>query len=103
MDNIKLGDSLDEAKATICGARQDSYGSPENSFSIIAAFWFTYLRNRDSKVTSFGPLTAKDVSNMMILFKVARCLGQKPHRDNYIDIQGYAAISADRLMGGEYD
>ena len=35
---------------------------------------------------------------MMALFKMARMLGQKPARDNYIDSAGYLAIAADRLI-----
>jgi hypothetical protein len=89
---IQLGQSLDEAKQIICGDRQDSYGNPEDSFSQIASLWTAYLGR---------VILPSDVAHMMILFKVARCLGQKITRDNYIDIQGYAAIAADRLMGGD--
>lgn len=91
-----LGVSLLEAKKIITGERQDQYGNPEDSFATIAEFWTTYLKSR--KVDNGAPVTALDAANMMILFKMARCLGQSPKRDNYIDIQGYAAICADRLM-----
>ena len=87
-----LGSSLDEAKKIILGERQDSYGNPEDSFAMIAMYWETYLGTNYS-----GSLSAKDVAHMMMLFKIARCSGQKPCRDNYVDIQGYAAIAADRL------
>ena len=97
---MDAGSSLSEAYKVINGDRQDSYGSPENSFEIIADFWRAYLRQRskaeDGKVT----LSALDVAHMMALFKIARMLGQSPHRDNYIDAQGYLAIAADRLMPG---
>jgi hypothetical protein len=89
---ISLGASLDEAKTVICGERQDQYGNPEDSFALIADYWGTYL-NLES-------LSSMDVAHMMMLFKIARCQGQKPKRDNYVDLQGYAAIAADRLMGG---
>ena len=107
--SLKLGDCLAEAKATICGERQDQYGNPEDSFALVAKYWSTYLIEVQKKVLiahGFDPaeyklvdlLTSLDVDHMMILFKVARCQGQKPKRDNYVDICGYAAIAADRLM-----
>jgi len=91
----QLGDCLDEAKKTICGERQDVYGSPEDSFAIIAQYWSTYLANRQMDLDA--PLDSKDVAHMMVLFKMARVQGQKEHRDSYVDICGYAAIAADRL------
>ena len=91
----QLGDCLDEAKKTICGERQDVYGSPEDSFAIIAQYWNTYL-TKGSRIIK-GPLDAKDVAHMMVLFKMARVQGQRPSRDNYVDLCGYAAIAADRL------
>lgn len=80
-------DALDEARAIICGARQDAYGAPENNFERIAFLWNGYL-DIDKLLTS------KDVAAMMILLKVARGIEK---RDNWIDIIGYAAIGADRL------
>ena len=90
-----LGDCLDEAKRTICGERQDVYGSPEDSFAIIAEYWSTYLKNRVTDLDA--PLNSKDIAHMMILFKMARVQGQAPSRDSYVDICGYAGIAADRL------
>lgn len=87
---------LNEANQIINGERQDTYGAPENSFTTIAGFWNVYLDNREP-----GPLTAIDTAHMMTLFKMARCLGQKPHRDNYVDAAGYLAIAADRLLPKE--
>ena len=60
---------------------------------MIAQYWAVYLEDMKR-----GPLKAKDVAHMMMLFKLARCSGQVSKRDNYIDIQGYAAIVADRLI-----
>lgn len=88
-DSTPLGACLDEAKSTICGDRQDAYGSPEDSFKIIAGYWSTYLGREIS------PL---DVAHLMTLFKVARMQGQRPHRDNYVDACGYLGIAADRLL-----
>jgi len=107
-----LGDSLMEAHKTITGDRQDSYGAPENSFQLIANYWSTYLGHLEETLindmnldptTYLGlpPLKAKDVAHMMLLLKTDRCSGQASCRDNYIDIQGYAAIAADVLLNQE--
>jgi hypothetical protein len=95
VDNNYLGSCLDEAKSIITGERQDSYGNPEDSFSLIAEYWSTYLRKEYN--SDHHHLNVKDVAHMMMLFKIARCSGQCSKRDNYIDIAGYASIAADRL------
>lgn len=92
-------DALTEAGNIINGERQDSYGNPEDSFSIIAGYWTIYLEARCRGFIVNEPIVRPvDVANMMILFKQARKLGQKPCRDNYIDSIGYEAIAADRLI-----
>ena len=94
---IKLGDSLIKAHSIINGERQDSYGNPEDSFRYIAEYWTAYMRAQGLFCGS-AKVNALDVAHMMMLFKLARCSGQQSKRDNYIDIQGYAAIAADRLV-----
>ena len=90
---------LETANNIINGERQDQYGAPEDSFRIIANYWKTFLNERFSSQISLDiSLTPIDVANMMILFKQARKLGQKPAIDNYIDSVGYEAIAADRLV-----
>ena len=42
----KRGSVLQEAINTINGERQDVYGSPESSFSLIAKYWRTYLQHK---------------------------------------------------------
>ena len=84
----KRGAVLKKALRTINGARQDVYGKPEDSFAIIGDFWGTYLG-----IT----ITARQVAEMMILFKVARMKGQKPCEDSYTDCAGYCGIAADML------
>lgn len=77
---------LNDALATITGGRQDSYGNPEDSFTVIADFWTTYWTARNVDM-----FTAEDVANMMILMKTARQI-HAPKRDNYVDIAGYAGL-----------
>jgi len=89
--------TLQKADECIHGERQDMYGSPEDSFQLIADYWKHYL-------TALLPvrvdLTAQDVAVMMALFKIARMSGQKFSADNAVDACGYLAIYNDRLKGG---
>ena len=88
------GAVLHEAINTINGERQDVYGSPEDSFSIIADYWTTYLGDQMT-----DRITAGDVALMMTLFKIAREANQHK-RDNIIDAAGYLGIYAD-MQGAE--
>jgi hypothetical protein len=79
-------DILEEAAEVISGARQEEYGSPEDSFQKIADFWSTHLGH---------PVSAQDVAMMMVLLKVARVpKGKEASRDTLVDIAGYAAIGS---------
>lgn len=108
----ELGTLCDEAKQIITGDRQDQYGNPEDCFELIGTFWSGYLHEIlktvlakhkfDVNVYAIPELLGpKEVSELMILFKLARCLGQKPSRDNYRDICGYADICANKFIGDE--
>jgi hypothetical protein len=77
---------LDEAKAIVCGDRDQQYGKPEDSFYVIAKLWSVYMMSR---------LDERDVAMMMILLKVARDVSGESKRDNLIDIVGYAACAAE--------
>ena len=85
---MNLGDCCDKAKAVITGERQDSYGSPEDSFYQISLYWSAYLSAKVHDI-QLEPL---DVAHMMALFKIARMQGQKPKIDNYVDAIGYLDI-----------
>jgi hypothetical protein len=87
-----IGETLKRADEIINGERQDDYGSPEDSFGIIAAFWELHLNYRKP-----GSLRADDIAIMMSLFKHARMYGQKWAKDNAVDACGYLAILNDRL------
>ena len=84
---------LFEADQIINGERQKQYGSPEDSFQIIADFWNVYLKHKKT-----SEITPGNVAEMMSLFKHARMLGQETKRDNYADAIGYLAIRADRIQ-----
>lgn len=74
---------LADAHKVITGPRQEDYGTPSESFNRIATFWSAYLG-----IT----VTPHDVINLMILLKVSRARNGF-HRDSYLDIIGYAALS----------
>lgn len=86
---------LKEALNCVNGEREKQYGNPENNFSRIADLWSVYLTSlfEDEKIViDIDPI---DVAKMMILFKIARSLGDEDKLDNYVDIIGYAACGAE--------
>nr|DAG79835.1 MAG TPA: hypothetical protein [Caudoviricetes sp.] len=82
---------LRTANRHVVGDRDETYGSPEESFGLIAELWSAYL---DLQIT---PVT---VAALMSLFKIARMRG-KPHIDNFIDLAGYAACGGELLGEAE--
>ena len=79
-------ETLDKAKACVCGQRENEYGSPEDNFTAIAGFWSVY------KGVEF---TANDVAMMMALLKIARIRTGTATDDSYVDLAGYAACGAE--------
>lgn len=76
---------LQKTAATVA-ERGACYGESEGSLKKIASYWRLYLN-------SGFTLTAYDVAMMMLLLKVARAQASPSHRDNYIDMAGYAALA----------
>lgn len=72
-------ETLDKAKACVCGQRENEYGSPEDNFTAIAGFWSVY----------------NDVAMMMALLKIARIRTGTATDDSYVDLAGYAACGAE--------
>lgn len=81
---------LETARKTVCGEREQDYGSPENSFQRIAEFWGTYLNQQ---------ITPVDVAAMMALLKLARVAEGHGKADNWVDLAGYAACGAEIESG----
>ena len=92
---MNRGNILKKAQETINGNRQDSYGNPEDSFSIIAEYWTTYLQAQKVITNSEIKINKKEVAVMMTLLKIARTSGQKYSEDNYCDGIGYLALADD--------
>ena len=72
------------------------YGCPKDNFENISSLWNAYINNKYKYVfaSKYGiELEPKDVSMMMILFKI--CREQFAHkRDNLVDIAGYTKMAA---------
>lgn len=77
---------LKEAEKCVCGQREQDYGTPENNFATIAAFWSTYKGVR---------FTAHDVAMMMALLKVARIKNGGGTGDSYVDGCGYLSCAGE--------
>lgn len=89
---------LDIARQIVCADRNDTYGSAEDNFGIIAELWKPYLKGRGIAADN---LTSMDVAILMIQLKVARVATGKFKLDNFIDICGYAACGGE--CGGRHD
>ena len=84
---------LEKATQCVCGERDIDYGTPENSFSIIANLWNSYLSGT-FKGRSIHVVTEKDVSIMMALLKIAR-IAKSDNIDSFVDLAGYAACAGE--------
>lgn len=94
-ENIKNGREqvLDEARVCVCGHRKDDYGSPEDSFGVIAKFWNIYLTGKPGRADP--RIDAQDVAMMMGLLKVARIATGTGTHDSFVDLAGYAACGGE--------
>lgn len=77
---------LETAEKYVCNDRNNQYGSPEDSFKVIADLWAGYLGTK---------ITAKDVAAMMVLLKMARVRTGAGKADNWIDAAGYCACGGE--------
>lgn len=78
---------LKEANAIIYGDREKTYGHPAKNLNTIAVTWNAYMMAKLER-----DITPKDVAALMMLVKVARFANDPSHRDNLVDICGYAAL-----------
>src|SRR4030095_12986664 len=87
---------LNEAADLITGQRQEDYGTPQENFTRVADLWNVVIKRNLETNT---PLSPRQVSDMMILLKVARTVNTPTH-DSYVDISGYAGISGELAQVG---
>lgn len=83
---------LKEAERCVCGQREQDYGTPEDSFNLIAKLWTTYVSTGSLVDLVFD---AKDVAAMMALLKIARISENPQHMDNWVDLAGYASCGGE--------
>ena len=87
---------LEAARVCVCGEREHDYGTPEDSFALIAKLWTAYTGTK---------FNSKDVAIMMALLKVARIRASNKE-DSFVDLAGYAAcageIAARARVGGHH-
>lgn len=83
---------LNQARDIVTKDRQADHGRPEDTFVGIADLWQAYLFHRPNADTA---LTACDVASMMVLLKIARAQQNPTHKDNWVDMAGYAACGAE--------
>ena len=79
----KFDEVLEAARKIVNVDRYAEYGPPQASFGRIAELWSAYLGKK---------ITAKDVSLMMVLFKISREVSS-PKIDNLVDAAGYTALA----------
>jgi hypothetical protein len=82
---------LREADIIIYGDREKTYGHPSRNLGVVAQMWTAYLVGSRA-ITTENNISAKDVAAMMVLLKTARLANNPDHRDNLVDICGYAAL-----------
>lgn len=83
-----------QAVNAVCSDRNQRYGEPEDNFGAIAELWNAYIRAEMPEGACVVDLGARQVADMMILFKVGRAATAiEDHRDTYVDIAGYAACA----------
>lgn len=77
---------LSIAEHLVNGDRDQAHGQPALTFQRIADLWSTLLGYT---------ITASQVAQMMVLFKVARLASNPQNADSWIDIAGYAACGSE--------
>lgn len=84
---------LEKAEGCVCKNREDEYGSPEDSFGVIAKMWEGYLSGTLQQPEVV--IERKDVAAMLALLKIARIACGIFHADNWVDLAGYAACGGE--------
>ncbi len=82
-DRIKI---LDQAAVLIACDRHAQYGEAKDNLGLTAYLW-SPLADKT--------LSAHDVAIMNCLQKISRILMGHRHKDNYVDLAGYAALAGE--------
>lgn len=79
-------DVLDAARQAVTVDRAATHGRVEDTFGLIAGLWSARLG---------VPIAPHMVAIMLVDLKTARAQGNPGHRDNWVDMAGYAACGAE--------
>jgi len=96
---------LAEAAGLVNGDRNGTYGEPYDDYRKVSGMWNAYIegvmarRAAEGDPAPSGLLEPHDAIAMMVLLKVARIANSPGHRDNWVDIAGYAACGWDAWKG----
>lgn len=90
---------LDAAAKCVCGQREEDYGTPEDSFRLIAELWTPVIKSCVPEGTDVC-VQPETVALMMALLKVARLINNPEHLDSWVDLAGYAACGGEIAGGG---
>lgn len=82
-------DILDKAASCVLKYRAATHGDLEDSFAHTANLWGAHLGVK---------ITSTDVAVMMALLKVARIKSTPAHKDNWVDLAGYAACGGELAL-----
>ena len=72
--------------------RGENYGKPSENFERIASLWSSYTDHQ---------FKIEDVGIMMMLVKIARLMEAPHHTDSWVDIAGYAAVTAEAIADSQ--
>ena len=92
---------LAAAEKCVCGQREEDYGTPEDSFGLIAELCMPLIKACVPEGTDVCVLP-ETVALMMALLKVARIINNPEHLDSWVDLAGYAACGGE-IAGGGYE
>lgn len=81
---------LDEAAKAVLHDRTTTHGGVEDNFATIATYWTNHLQAR-GLIPSGKAMESRDVAVMLAMLKAARLAQSFDHRDNWVDMAGYAA------------
>ena len=91
---------LRAAERCVCGDRDKTYKSPENSFALIASLWEPIIRARCVSPGADVAVDAVAVALLMAELKIARAATNEGHMDSWVDLAGYAACGGEIAAKG---
>ena len=79
---------LEKALQLVTGDREKTHGNPHKLYAQTAKYWNVYLYGKDGK-----PLEPHDITQLVVLQKIARSQNGLRNIDDYVDTAGYASLS----------